>query len=207
MGRKVFVSYKYSDSERVKHYYRDKLIDLLVGDGNFYEGETSDSPDLTDTTTDNIRRVLRDSIYQTSVTVVFISPSMHLSEWIPWEISYSLKTIKRASRNSRPNGVIGVILPDDFGKYSYFVNKNSCDNRVFTDKLLPEIIKNNRFNIKVGGIQGDCGKTYNSDYGSYISFYEWDTFIDDYKNLIEIAIEKSTDKFEEYKVQIQERLY
>jgi len=34
MGRRVFLSYKYSDSKLVNHKYRDKLIELFKGDGN-----------------------------------------------------------------------------------------------------------------------------------------------------------------------------
>lgn len=39
---------------------RDDIIDALGEDASYYKGETSDSPDLTDTTTDNIKKNLRD---------------------------------------------------------------------------------------------------------------------------------------------------
>ena len=55
MAHKAFISYKYSESQDL----RDKIIEALGSDATYYKGETSDSPDLTDTTTDNIKRRLR----------------------------------------------------------------------------------------------------------------------------------------------------
>lgn len=85
MARKTFISYKYSEARDL----RDDILDALGEDAQYYKGETSDSPDLTDTTTENIKKNLRDMIYETSVSIVIISPSMIDSEWIDWEIEYS----------------------------------------------------------------------------------------------------------------------
>ena len=49
-------------------------------------GETSDSPDLTDTSTDNIKKNLTYMMFGTSVTIVILSPHMKESKWIDWEI-------------------------------------------------------------------------------------------------------------------------
>lgn len=56
MAHKTFISYKYSEAQEL----RDRIIEAMGDDASYYQGETSDSPDLTDTSTENIKRVLRD---------------------------------------------------------------------------------------------------------------------------------------------------
>lgn len=73
MAHKTFISYKYSEARDL----RDRIIEALGDDATYYKGETSDSPDLTDSSTENIKRVLRDMMYDTSVTIVIISPHMN----------------------------------------------------------------------------------------------------------------------------------
>ena len=87
MAHKTFISYKYDEAQRL----RDDIIEALGDDATYYKGETSDSPDLTDTSTENIKKNLRDMMYDTSVTIVIISPNMKKSKWIDWEIEYFLK--------------------------------------------------------------------------------------------------------------------
>lgn len=53
MAHKVFISYKWSESREL----RDEIIEKLGKDASYYKGETSDSPDLTDTSTENIKRI------------------------------------------------------------------------------------------------------------------------------------------------------
>ena len=48
-------------------------------------------------------------MYDTSVTIVVLSPNIKQSKWVDWEIEYSLKEISRKGRISKTNGVIGVI--------------------------------------------------------------------------------------------------
>lgn len=81
MAHKTFISYKYSEAQGL----RDDIITALGKDANYYKGETSDSPDLTDTSTENIKKNLRDMMFDTSVTIVIISPNMKESKWIDWE--------------------------------------------------------------------------------------------------------------------------
>lgn len=63
------------------------------------------------------------------MTVVFISPNMRESDkadrdqWIPWEISYSLKEISRKTKTGknvtrRSKTMVAVVLPDRNGSYS-----------------------------------------------------------------------------------------
>ena len=91
MAHKTFISYKYSEAQQL----RDDIIKALGDDATFYKGETSDSPDLTDTTTETIKNKLKDMMYDTSVTIVILSPNMKKSNWIDWEIEYCLKNISR----------------------------------------------------------------------------------------------------------------
>ena len=106
MAHKTFISYKYNEAQKL----RDRIIKALGDDASYYQGETSDSPDLTDTSTENIRKNLRDMMYDTSVTIVIISPHMKESKWIDWEIEYCLKDITRKNRTSHTNGIVGVIM-------------------------------------------------------------------------------------------------
>ena len=93
-------------------------IEALGDDATYYKGETSDSPDLTDTSTENIKKNLKDMMYDTSVTIVILSPNMKKSKWIDWEIEYCLKNISRKNRTSHTNGVVGVIQKVD-GSYDW----------------------------------------------------------------------------------------
>ena len=106
MAHKTFISYKYSEAQNL----RDRIIKALGDDASYYKGETSDSPDLTDTSTENIKKNLKDMMYDTSVTIVVISPHIKESKWIDWEVEYCLKNIKRKNRTSHTNGVVGVIV-------------------------------------------------------------------------------------------------
>lgn len=105
MARKTFISYKYSESVNL----RDRIINALGDDATYYRGECSTSPDLTDFTTDTIKNKLKNMIYDTSVTILIISPNMKQSNWISWELEYALKDQKRNDRYSYSNGIIGVV--------------------------------------------------------------------------------------------------
>ena len=52
MAHKTFISYKYSEAREL----RDEIIKALGDDANYYQGETSESPDLSDTSTENIKK-------------------------------------------------------------------------------------------------------------------------------------------------------
>ena len=52
-------------------------------------------------------------------------------QWIPWEVSYSLKEENRKDINgknvkSSTNALLGIVIPDKQGKYDYFLNNKSC---------------------------------------------------------------------------------
>jgi hypothetical protein len=190
MAHKTFISYKFSESQSL----RDKIIKSLGADGTYYTGETSDSPDLTDTSTENIKRCLCNMMYNTTVTIVIISPNMIKSKWIDWEIEYCLKEIARKNRTSNTNGIVGVIMKYN-GDYSWFksstLNSDGCTSSYYVESLLYNIIKKNRFNQKPQVYSCEKCKTVDALTGSYISFVEEETFLQNPQKYIDNAFDKS----------------
>ena len=111
MGRKIFVSYKYADSNvkqftDLNSWYRQEdtarsYVDLIEeylknNSHHIYKGE-SDGEDLSQLSDSTIRDKLYDRIYDSTVTIVMLSPNMQDAyrkqkyQWIPQEISYSLR--------------------------------------------------------------------------------------------------------------------
>ena len=190
MARKTFISYKYSEGQEL----RNKIIEALGDDAIYYKGETSDSPDLTDTSTENIKRVLKDMMYDTSVTIVIISPNMKESKWIDWEIEYCLKNIKRKDRTSYTNGIVGVIMKYN-GDYNWFKSTGiNCHGNVTSlyklDKVY-SIISNNHFNSNPKKWHCSKCETYDFMDGSYITFVEEDDFLNNPNKYIDNAYDKS----------------
>ena len=168
---------------------------------SYYTGETADSPDLTDTTTENIKQNLRDMMYNTSVTIVILSPKIKESDWIDWEIEYCLKEISREGRTSKTNGIVGVVQKRDDG-YDWLVSKSTkddgCTVRTVSQEPLLGIINENRFNRPNHGHACDDCKTFSQLDGSYISIIDEEDFLEDPKKYIENAFEKSevSDEFD-----------
>ena len=190
MARKTFISYKYSEAQNL----RDSILEALGDDAQFYQGETSDSPDMTDQSTDYIRNELKDMIYSTSVTIVIISPNMTQSKWIDWEIEYSLKQIKRGDTTSSTNGVVGVVMKYN-GGYSWLrpssVNSDGHSSISTKDEYLYNIISKNRFNQNPAVYFCEKCKTFDQLEGSYISLVNEDDFLKNSNRYIENAYEKS----------------
>jgi hypothetical protein len=190
MARKTFISYKYSEAQNV----RDRIIKALGSDAAYYQGETADSPDISDTSADNIKKNLKDMIYDTSITIVVVSPDVKKSKWIDWEIEYSLKEITRQDKTSRTNGVVGVIMKID-GGYDWLINSkrgdDNCSIRTIDEKLLYPIINKNRYNLNEQVYSCSHCKTLDMLSSSYISLIEEDSFIQNTDEYIENAYEKS----------------
>lgn len=190
MSHKTFISYKYNEAGNL----RNAIIDALGDDAIYYQGETSSSPDLSDTSTENIKKSLTNMMYDTSVTIVIISPNMKNSNWIDWEIEYSLKNITRKGRTSHTNGVVGVIMKYN-GGYSWLkttsTNGDGCTSSSYDESKVYSIINNNRFNQNPKAYSCDVCKTVNALTGSYIAYVEEETFLSDPQKFIDNAYDKS----------------
>lgn len=208
MGRNIFISYKYADTNvqrlpkipilqqtKVRDYV-DVLSVELQKDGNVYMGEGSDE-DLSSYSDDYIYEHLKDKIYPTTVTIVLISPNMKVpnrydkSQWIPWEIYYSIYQANRSGRVSHTNAILAVVLPDQHGSYSYMIENKTCCTfgcRLQNIDKLFNILKSNMFNQKIKN-RVDChlyGNIYRGLY-SYISMVKWCDFILDMDTYISQA--------------------
>lgn len=221
MGNKIFVSYKYADDE-VKNLsiygnstvrdYVTKFEENLSDTDHIYKGESEDE-DLSELSEETIWSKLKDRIYDSSITIIFISPNMKNSksekdQWIPWEISYSLKEVSRKNTNGDPitsktNAIIAVVLPDSNGNYSYYLEDKSCCSSQcrmhYTDKLFT-IIKKNKFNIKEPNKRKcDDGSIIWSGNHSYIEAVKWNDFINNYNYYIKLAY-KRQENIEDYNI-------
>lgn len=222
MGKKIFVSYKYADS-RVKNLslyqnstvrdYVTKFEEILDPSDNIYKGE-SEGEDLSNLSDETIWKKLKDRIYDSSVTVVFISSGMKESwkaerdQWIPWEISYSLKEVSRKNKNgdavtSRSNAMLAVVLPDENDSYSYYLEtKNCCTSGCtthHTDKLFT-ILRKNKFNLKDANKKVcDTGSTIWYGEYSYIKAVKWSDFVNSYSTYIKSACNRQ-DNIDDYEI-------
>lgn len=190
MAHKTFISYKYSEAREL----RDEIIKALGDDADYYQGETSESPDLSDTSTENIKKNLKDMMYDTSVTIVIISPNIKKSKWIDWEIEYCLKHETRKDRTSHTNGVVAVIQKVD-GGYSWFkksrTNTDGCQVNYYEESLVYDIINNNRYNQNPPHYSCNTCKCVNALEGSYIAYVDEESFLANPQKFINNAYNKS----------------
>lgn len=213
MGRKIFVSYKYSDSlvedlnifedtffgkqkvQTTARHYVNQLSEILEDDDHIYKGEDDDESmeSLADST---IGSKLGDKIFDSSVTIVMVSKGMknpllaENDQWIPWEVSYSLKQQDRQGQKSKTNGVITVVLPDEQGGYEYYITRDEeCNCRSLNTPILFEILRANMFNVKTPNRRlCNSSYVYTGD-SSYIQSVKWEDFINNPSKYIDKAIE------------------
>lgn len=222
MGNKLFVSYKYGD-ENVENLdffgsskardYVTKFENIVDKSDDIYKGE-SDGEDLSEFKDSTIETKLKTKIFDSSVTIVFISPGMRdftideTDQWIPWEISYSLRSKRKESSSgeyiySKPNGIIGVVLPDACGSYEYYIKQHDCCSSrcigFHQDKTF-HIIAANQFNKTDPDIYtcSNGESVYVGDQ-SYLEVVKWSDFIGDYSKYVERAKERRSN-IDDYKL-------
>lgn len=203
MGKKIFVSYKYSDSlvralpglyNTTVRDYVDVLQSKIDATDHIYKGE-NDGESLSTLADSTIGSKLGDKIFDSTVTIVFISKGMkdytlEKDQWIPWEISYSLREQFREGKTSKTNAVLAVVLPDNFSSYEYFLQYNpDCNSTTYMTHILFTILKENMFNAKNPDTRPCNGNTIYSGYFSYIYSVKWDDYIGDMNRYINIALD------------------
>ena len=222
MSRNVFVSYKYSDENvrqlyghfptKARHYV-DEVEKLLTAEDHIYFGE-NDGEDLSDWDEEEIWKELKDRIFPTTCTIVLISPHMKennrydKSQWIPWEISYSIRETIRNDRKSHRNAILAVVLPDKNGSYEYALRANHCCSSgctsYKTDRMFT-IIRKNMFNRKRSNTI-ICKEESKIWYGecNYIPMVRWDYFVNHVTEIIERAerIKEDHEKNDSYELHL-----
>lgn len=216
MGKKVFISYKYADSlvqalpdtpwgvvTTVRHYV-DKMQEVIEEGDHINKGENDDE-DMSSLADSTIGSKLGDKIFDSTVTIVLISKGMKTNQpekdqWIPWEISYSLREQSRNNQSSKTNAILAVVLPDKNGSYEYYITRNEqCGSRTLKTDFLFKILSDNMFNLKNPETRQCNGSTIYTGYSSYIYSVKWEDFkkngMDRY---VEIAVNnyKNRDGFE-----------
>ena len=198
MGNKVFISYKYSDNSvlNLKPYgifgttardYVDIIQKKLKSDGiHIYKGENNNES-LADFKTETIRSELADRIFDSSVTIVLVSPNMkdigkaEKDQWIPWEIAYSLRNKSRSDNKSKRNAILLVILPDKSGSYNY-VESDYFNPHSFYFDIIQKNLDNLHTPYTAYKLKNNCSK-------SYMLRCKWNEFISNPNGWIEAAIE------------------
>src|SRR5690606_37964637 len=187
---------------KARHYVNE-LEKILDSEDHIFKGE-DDGESLKEFSDDYIESSLRDKIYDSSITIVLISKGMknifetEKEQWMPWEISYSLKEYTRNNRTSLSNGIIAVVLPDAFGSYSYYVTYDSiCNCTSLNTPFLFQILRDNMFNEKSPTIRNcDNGsKVYYGDH-SFIQTVTWENFKIDPNKYLDKATEIRNKKYE-----------
>ena len=216
MGHKIFVSYKYADDQvanlpgqwnSIARDYVNKLAELLVAAGHICKAEP-DGTDLSQLQDETIEDKLRDRIFDSTMTIVLISPKMEVlgtaqrDQWIPWEVSFSLKTTSRKRENgerytSNPNAMLAVVLPDSNGSYDYFhINQNCCTDGCTSIRKNDTfaIIGQNMFNF-IPAKKSICKSGLTNWHGeaSYIGCVRWNDFIKNMNPHIDAAYMRQND--------------
>lgn len=216
MGKNVFISYKYKDTcvpdlkkwefffdgtkvdtrprkTRVRDFV--DIIQEKIGKDHVNLGE-KDGESLENFSEGKIESELKKKIYRSSVTIVMISKGMkdpslpEKDQWIPWEISYSLRVVNRADSSSQMNAVLGIVLPDENFSYAWYQKENSsCDCITYNGHLLFDILQQNMFNLK-NPTTSQCGNiTVHYGAFSFIKTVKWNEFIENPNVFINQAIE------------------
>ncbi len=235
---KVFISYKHKDSNVYNYsdffsyeigkdtdnkitarHYVNFLETLLTKNGdNIFKGE-KDNESLAEFSNDTIDTKLKGKIFDSSVTIVLVSPNMfdrtkiEKEQWIPNEISYSLRNDKRrGGKTSRTNAMLAVVLPDLNKSYEYLVTFHNCvfcNTRTWNTPTLFYLLRENMFN-KINKDTFNCNsckrnEIHRGNDHSFILPVLFEDFIKEHKKYIEIAsnIRDNHLSYETHKLKVQ----
>lgn len=217
---KVFISYKHKDSNVYNYsdfsdyeigedtdykitarHYVNFLEKLLTQNGNnIFKGE-KDNESMAEFSDPTIDTKLKGKIFDSSVTIVLISPNMfdrtktEKEQWIPNEISYSLRNDKkRGDKTSRTNAMLAVVLPDSNKSYEYLVTFHNCvfcNTRTWNTSALFYLLRENMFN-KIDKDTFSCNickrnEIHRGDDHSFILPVLFEDFVKEHEIYIEIA--------------------
>jgi len=205
MGRKIFISYKYKDENVAKlqdayfeevnsvmkwNYRNTRVRDFVdalqekIGKVNINLGER-DGESLEEFSDQHIESELKIRIRQCSVTLVMISKGMkevykpEKEQWIPWEVSYSIRTVPTGGNTKQMNAILGIVLPDETATYDWYYTDNpNCNSVTHHHKQLFEILHKNMFNVIDKSFRECNGsKIYINNEPSFIKTVKWSDFM------------------------------
>ena len=206
MGRNVFVSYKYGDNNvqqfargpwpTTSRDYVNVVMKILDNTDFYYYNGEYDGYDLSGYSDEFIRSTLYNKIFYTSITIVLLTANMRRSDvperyqWIPQEISYSLRNKNRSNGYSNMNAVLCIAVPDKLGSYGHALRQYRNGDVTINERNLFGIIRENLFN----NVQEDhyC---YSQDRGiyeegkSYFALATWDEFCRDPEYYLQVAVD------------------
>ena len=170
--------------------YVDFLQEKLEKDGIHINKGEKDNESLSQFRDETIQTKLSDKIFDSSVTIVLLSPNMkewwnsESEQWIPWEIAYSIKNKKRALSSSKRNAILLVALPDRNGNYSY------TDQPSFYFNIINNNINNLKYSYPANYLTPTCSQ-------SYMLKCNWNEFISNVNGWIDAAVEikENADKY------------
>jgi MTH538 TIR-like domain (DUF1863) len=211
---KIFITYKHNDtgvySPRGDIMTAREYVNFLVTELTAYEHISKsehDGEDLRRFKDETIESKLRDQIYDSSITIVLISKNMKEAgsedeQWIPWEISYSLKEVSRDGRISHTNAILAVVIPDENGSYEYFVKEYPCGCNIWSHSSMFNIIGKNMFNRKQPkrSFCANHGQVHIKEDHSYIYPVKWGEFVGNIDKYINIAL-AANENLDDYNIE------
>ena len=215
MGRNVFVSYKYGDND-VRQFrnsdcptssrdYVNVIKEILEETEFFYFNGEEDGLDLSRCPEELIREHLYDKIFRTSITMVLITPNMRrrgvpeMHQWIPREISYSLRNKERGCGPSNMNAMLCVVIPDRHGSYDHAVRRRGRDLMIDDRGMFRIIGENLCNNVHTNHRVDSMGRPVYRHGGSYFVFALWDDFRMDPEHYLDLAV-GNREHWEDYRV-------
>lgn len=190
MAKKVFISFRFSDGEKLKSDLVEKLEkqDLIV--------DKSESKDRSGMTEETIKKYLYEKLADSSITIVLLTPNAitynknHsvIDDWLYDELKYSLDD--RAG--NKTNGVIAIYTEEAKNK---LINDSDGTKAI---KYFENLVRKNMFNVKAKYKKSQETDSWDSNYDHYISLISLNDFLSNPKKYIEIAIEKrdNIDKYD-----------